>query len=242
MTLDRARKANPDNEDNKNTISRLEDLISMAGKIVSGYTKHLAVVTVGAVSGPDIVKVRADFGRARKTLMEAQATALRIIEGSTATNVGSPAKDGLPKLLKKWRERTQDYATTIRELVKTVREAAALQEESVLRGDAEKAAQLIESLVPLFRGEVFSSGFKVLMNDLSSIPPNARDAEERKQLAARENSLRVMRQLRSDLTHPLLRKLTEAEANPVNAVRMRVVLGGISTTLKEIELQALASA
>jgi len=243
VTLPKVKAANKEGEDgDTTTVSGLEQLVSSAGKVVSSYLKTLTWHEIGGVDGPDIKKVKADFAQARQMLGDAQRSAMRLLEAPHSTNVQGPAKDGLPKLLRKWTERTRAYAATLREVAQAVRASGKDEPDDQVKKNSAKAAEMIESLAGLFPADAFSASFGVLMQDSSQVEKDKRAALERKQLAEREAVLRQMRQSRSDLAHPLLMKLGDAAFNPFDSASVTVAVSGLSTTLKEIELQALASA
>ena len=181
-------------------------------------------------------KMKADFERARQTLANARSTAQRLIATPQTTNVQGPSKDGLTRLHRKWSERTRAYAMSLAGVAKAVGDAAAQEGDGDLKRKGQEAAQLITSLTTMFQAEAFSTAFGQLLLDAEGDT-----GIQRQQLAARETVLRQMRQYRADLDHPLLRKLT-SRANPIDSTSVMVAVSGLETTLKEIELQALASA
>ncbi len=243
VTLPKVKAANKEGEDgDTTTVSGLEQLVSSAGKVVGSYLKTLTWHEIGGVDGPDIKKVKADFAQARQMLGDAQRSAMRLLETPQSTNVRGPAKDGLGKLLRKWTQNTRAYAATLREVAQDVRTAGKDDAEKANQDNAAKASQLIESLAGLFPSDAFSASFAVLMQDPAQVAKEQRPALERKQLSEREAVLRQMRQSRGDLAHPLLMKLGDAAFNPFDSASVTVAVSGLSTTLKEIELQALASA
>lgn len=233
-------KDDQEKKDLEEQIEGLADTAKIAGKLVAPYTKHLGKVTIGGAKGPDINKVRDDFKRARKMLADAQVSALRIIEGPLSTNVSSPAKGGLQKLLVKWRTRTQLYRQKLTTLAADIRKSVPSGDDN-MKTAAEKAATMIEGLSSLFPTETFVSGFQILMEDVESLEKGEREKKQRGQLAAREDVLRAMRQLRGNLNNPLLRILVNKDNNP-SAGEMVKAIAGLDVLLKEIELQALASA
>jgi hypothetical protein len=233
-TLEQARAALArSGEADDSTIRGLKDLANGAGQQLAPYLKNLDTPGIGALSGPDVKKMKADFERARQTLATARSTAQRLLAGPESTNVQGPSKDGLTRLRKKWSERTRAYSAAIGNVARAVGDAAASETDDGLKKKALAAAQMITELATMFHAEAFSAAFGVLLRDA-----NGDAGIERARLAARETVLRQMRQYRADLESPLLRKLA-SKANPIDATSMTVALGGLGTTLKEIELQAL---
>jgi hypothetical protein len=214
--------------------------VSSAGKLLKPYLAVLTTLKIGSVDGPDFAKVKADFAQARHMLANAQSSAARLLQVAQTTNVQGPAKDGLVKLGRKWSEKTQAFAVALRKVAAQVRDAAK-GETGATPDNARKAADMIENLTHLFRTDAFAAAFAVLLEDPEAIDKSKREALHKKQLAAREQALRVMRQCSVDIAHPLLRKLCDAQANPFEPVSVTVAVSGLNTTLKEIELQALAS-
>ncbi|MBV8503095.1 MAG: hypothetical protein JO006_15440 [Paucibacter sp.] len=236
-TLEQAKAALAESEEgDASTIQGLEDLANGAGKHLEPYLKNLTTLGIGALSGPDLKKMKADFARAQATLANARASAQRLIAAPQSTNVQGPSKDGITRLHKKWSERTRAYAASLTNVARAVGEAAAAESDTDLKRKGTEAAQMITSLVSLFQAEAFAAPFGELLRDA-----DGDQAIERLQLAARETVLRQMRQYRVDLANPLLRKLA-SRANPIDSTSVLVAISGLETTLKEIELQALASA
>ena len=244
--LPEAKAATKAAEDGDSEMAKsLEGVVDAASKIVSPYLQNLTLFKRGAAPAPDIARMKSDFERASSILADANRTALRLIETPETTNVegpmmGAKVREGLSKLSKKWGERTNAFNTAVRSVASSVRTAAASDDETV-KASAEKAALIIEKLSSMFRSNAFGTSFAVLMQE------RPKDAGERavlrtRQLAAREAALLVMRQCHSDLQNPLLRKLTDSLENPFEAPTIKVAASGISTVLKEIQLQALASA
>ncbi|MBV8605522.1 MAG: hypothetical protein JO224_12620 [Pelomonas sp.] len=240
-TLAKAKEEVKRKDGEKALITGLEDLVSAAGKLVKPYTAALTLIGYGEVEGPDLAKVKADFAQARQMLGNAQRSAARLTEAPQTTNVQGPTKDGLRKLAIKWGERTHAYAETLNRVGGLMR-ASAKGEDPQVVDNAGKAADMVEALVPLFRADAFAASFGVLTTDPETLADDQRQALARRQLAAREDALRQMREFRRDTAHPLLRKLCDAQLNPFEPVGVTVAVSGIATALKEIELQALASA
>ena len=244
--LPEAKKATKDAEDGDSDLAKsLEGVVSAAGKIVEPYLKNLTLLKSGAMPSPDMARLKSDFQQARGMLADANRTAQRLIQNPDTTNVSGPemgelAKDGLAKLIRKWGERTQAFNAAVRSVAGALRAASTGDSQENI-ANAEKAAKIVEGLSSMFRSEAFASSFSVLME------PKPKDKGEqatlqKKQLTARESALRVMRQCHSDLLNPLLMKLTDTKSNPFEAPTIKIAASGISTVLKEIQLQALASA
>ena len=248
-TLEQAKAATKNAEDGDSDMAKsLEGVVSGAKKIVSPYLKNLDLIPRGNQKAPDMTKLKADFQTAREMLADARRTAERLIQDPSSTNIDGPrlsadgVREGLVKLSRKWTERVQAYGAAVRAVTDDIRKAAASEQDVDVKKNADKATQIIESnLLSLFRGEMFSTDFAVLMQ----VPPEDKAGKKTlaaKQLAAREAALRVMRQGLADTANPLLARLNDTAQNPFEAPTMRVATSGILTVLKEIELQVLAAA
>ncbi len=247
-TLVEAKAVTKAAEDGDHALAKsLEDVASGATKIVSPYLKNLDLIKRGNQPAPDMARLKADFEQARGMLADARRTAERLIENPDSTNISGPGmgedsvRDGLAKLSRKWSERTQAFSAALRTVTGAIRTESASDEPDV-KANAEKAAKLIEGqLASLFRNEAFASSFSVLMQKPPEDKPGKKTLAAQ-QLAAREAALRVMRQGLSDVENPLLMRLNDTATNPFEAPTLRVATSGISTVLKEIQLQVLASA
>jgi len=256
ITVGRAKAAAKGDEDGDTDLaSSLSGVASAASKVVSPYLKLLGTLpheTRGAVPAPDMQRMKSDFERARALLADAVRTAERLIETPSTTNVTGPSKDGLRKLLPKWAERSQAYATAVRAVATAIRSAAAEvpnpdpnpAQTAATKVAAEKAAKLVEGLSGTFRSDAFATSFAGLLAPLPAdkSDKSGREKVERQHLASREDALRVMRQYRTELTENKLRRmLTDAAVNPFEAASLMAAAGALRVTLKEIELQALDS-
>lgn len=226
-------------------VRSLQDVVATAGKLVDPYLSNLTFFQLGSAPSPDMGRMKSDFDRARAMLADAGRTARRLIETPASTNVDGPAMGeqavaGLARLRNRWIERSSAFDRAVGEVAAAVRTAAVGEPEALAQAAA-AAALTIEGLRGLFRADAFATSF----SDLETLPPkdaSAKQAFRKRQLAAREAALVVMRQCHANLQNPLLRKLVDASANPFEPAAMKVAAAGVSTVLKEIQLQALASA
>ena len=243
--LPRARLATEGAEDgDSDLVEGLEDVVRTADRIVEPYLSLLTFFQIGSAPAPDMGKLKSDFDRARAMLADANRTAQRLIDSPSTTNVAGPlmgakVAEGLARLRTRWTVRTAAFDQAVGEVSAAIRNAGAGESEAMVR-NAETAATTIDGLRGLFRPDAFVSSF----GQLEAPWPKEKSEQEafrKRQVAAREAALLVMRQCHARLQNPLLLKLTDAGVNPFEPASIKVAAASISTVLKEIQLQALAS-
>lgn len=245
----------------KSSINGLESMGKAAEKIVEPYLKNLSLLKIGAAPAPDSIKVQTDFDRAHQLLRDASATAQRLVGNPQSTNVDGPdlgpkVREGLANLQRKWFERVRALDNALvnaSDAIKTMfdnpsdptlkeyAENTLANEKQDVKQFAAVAAQKVDDLRSLLRTNAFAESFNVLMDNAATTKEEKKSLKA-KQLIAREEALKVMRLCRNQLHHPLLKTLTQPAKNPFGATALLVAVSGVNTALKEIELQALASA
>src|SRR5690606_34011857 len=155
------------------------------------------------------------------------------------------------KVQKHWQEQTQTYSRAMRAVAESIRGCVATVEETAgkeggidpnqvkkFKDDVEKAAKLVDAMVGHFRADAFAKPLTILTTK-SSGDKSEKEKLHRQKLAAREEALRIMRQLRTDvLNHPLLRLLASKE-NPFEQNQVMAALAYIRASLKRIEIETL---
>lgn len=233
-------------------MTEYEDLKAAVSRTEAPLKGYLAVISslphehLAANPSPDMTQARAAFATAQGRLLQMQKVANRLIQGGGSTNVDL-VKD-LSRLENEWVQRVErlqgafarladsiralpDQAGTDQSNAETYLDSVAL---SQLRTATAVLGRSIPAAAARFPATAFASPLAVLRSASSS-------TAERKR--AREDALRTMRRLRSEIVDgELFKKLFEGAHNGVLGVDVRPEIGLLRASLKKIELAVLVAA
>lgn len=217
----------------------LTRILDNAKSIVKPYRNILAKSPLASKEkAPRMDKAMADFRSAYSLLGQLRTSANRMLEHSATTNVTDTGS--LKKVQGDWvaqathmTKTLRDAAAAIRAMLGEVRnlsgdESLSDDDLSKLEKDVKLAAGLIDKLASRFRADLFHTDFHSL---------RSKNSDDRKQ--AREQILRRMREVRTEvLQNPLLAKL-RSDQNPFGGDKIMAALAYVRASLKRIELAAL---
>lgn len=225
------------------TARSLGMVAKSARKVVKPYLQILKTLGRGAQHSPELGKAQTDFGRARGMLKDAAKTAQRMLGMSSSTNV--VIHEDFQKVEANWKKQVTNYNDTVTRLSKSLSVAAQDLKTgpNPIDATAEKnikaAAAAVDKASKMFAEDAFMRPFVTLS---AAANPAIADSQKKEKKAAREQALRTMRQLRTQLvTNPLLIGLTD-KSNPFDQARMMAAAGTLRASLKRIQLESLIGA
>ncbi|MCE9606154.1 MAG: hypothetical protein K8U03_14755 [Planctomycetia bacterium] len=228
-------------------VSSLKKSVEAATKIVEPYLLNLSKVPHRskylADKAPNIAKATSDFNTADAMLNNVRDSANRLMSISNTTNV--KITDDLLDVERTWFDGVRAFKGAVKETLDLIREVDLGQENEKQKTSLATARKLIEEIVKMFEETAFSAVFEKLKKEeltgvkkLTDKKLVKKQAQEK--LAAREEALRIMRDLRSRLyNHPVIMTLSDRKANPATAQSMIEALAVVNVALKRVEIQSL---